>query len=161
MPSTLKSTSVLAALALAAGGSIATDVAAPDEAQAATSSNVTAWSSDREAAADLAESRVGKTPYSYGGTSLWKGVDCSGLTQEVYRRQGVSLPRTTGQQKSAVRSIHQTWLRKGDLVFYGDYHVGIYVGDGYIVDAPSSGRMVEKRKMWSSGDRSFGTLRPA
>lgn len=161
MRSTLKSTSVLAALALAAGGAIAADVAAPSEAQAATTANVTATTSEREAAADLAESRVGKTPYSYGGTSLWKGVDCSGLVQAVYSQQGVSLPRTSGQQKSAVRSMHQTWLRKGDLVFYGDYHVGIYVGDGYIVDAPSSGRMVEKRRMWASGDRSFGTLRPA
>lgn len=159
MRSLIKPSSVVAALALAASGVIATDVSAPVQAEAA--SSVTAWTSEREAAADLAESRVGKTPYSYGGTSLWKGVDCSGLTQEVYRQQGVSLPRTSGQQKSAVRSIQQTWLRKGDLVFYGDYHVGIYVGDGYIVDAPSSGRMVEKRKMWSSGDRSFGTLRPA
>lgn len=155
----IKPSSAVAALALAAGGVLAADVSAPVEAEAA--SSATAWTSQREAAADLAESRVGKTPYSYGGTSLWKGVDCSGLTQEVYRQQGVSLPRTAGQQKSAARSIHQTWLRKGDFVFYGDYHVGIYVGDGYIVDAPSSGRMVEKRKMWSSGDRSFGTLRPA
>lgn len=47
-----------------------------------------------------------------------------------------------------------------DLVFYGRYHVGVYVGNGYIVDAPSSGRMVSKRKMWS-GSRTYGTLRPA
>lgn len=159
MRSILSSTSLVAALALAAGGALVTDVAAPAQAEAATTST-TAWSSEREAAADLAESRVGKTPYEYGGTSLWTGVDCSGLTGEVYRKQGVTLPRTASQQKSAVRSIHRQWLRKGDLVFYGNHHVGIYVGDGYIVDAPSSGRMVEKRKMWS-GERTYGTLRPA
>ncbi|MGO1165827.1 MAG: C40 family peptidase [Janibacter sp.] len=158
MRSITRPSSVIAALALAASGMIATDATAPTEAQAA--SKVTASAGDRQAAADLAESRVGKTPYVYGGTSLWKGVDCSGLIQEVYRKQGVNLPRTSGQQKSSVRKIHRTWLREGDLVFYGNYHVGIYVGDGYIVDAPSSGRDVSKRKMWS-GDRSYGTLRPA
>lgn len=160
MRSIVKPSSIVAALALAATGVIATDTTAPAQAEAATSGKAIAWSDDREAAADLAASRVGKTPYVYGGTSLWKGVDCSGLVQTVYKDQGVSLPRTAAQQKSAVRSIHRTWLREGDLVFYGSYHVGIYVGDGYIVDAPSSGRMVSKRKMWA-GDRSYGTLRPA
>lgn len=160
MRSITQPSSIVAALALAASGMIATDATAPTEAEAAT--KVTASASDRQAAAGLAESRVGKTPYSYGGTSLWKGVDCSGLITEVYRKQGVSMPRTAGQQKSSVRSMHRTWLREGDLVFYGSpaYHVGIYVGDGYIVDAPSSGRQVSKRKMWS-GERSYGTLRPA
>ena len=154
--SIVKPSSVLAAVALAATGAIATDITAPTEAEAAT----IAWSSDRTAAADLAESRVSKTPYKYGGTSLWKGADCSGFVQEVYRKQGVSLPRTASQQKSAVRKIHKTWLREGDLVFYGNYHVAVYVGNGYIVDAPSSGRMVSKRKMWA-GSRTYGTLRPA
>lgn len=158
MRSIVKPSSVVAALALAATGMIATDTTAP--AEAAASGKAIAWSDDREAAADLAESRVKKTPYAYGGTSLWKGADCSGFVQTVYKNQGVSLPRTASQQKSAVRKIHKTWLREGDLVFYGSYHVGIYVGNGYIVDAPSSGRTVSKRKMWS-GDRSYGTLRPA
>lgn len=72
----------------------------------------------------------------------------------------MKLPRTVSQQKAAVRQTSKTWLRPGDLVFYGSYHVGIYVGNGYIVDAPSSGRMVSKRKMWS-GSRTYGTLRPA
>lgn len=157
MLSIVKPSSVVAALALAASGMIATDAAAPSQAHADT---VTAGSADRAEAADLAESRVDKTPYRYGGTSLTEGADCSGFVLAVYREQGVSMPRTASQQKSAVRRISSQWLRKGDLVFYGDYHVGVYVGEGYIVDAPSSGRMVSKRKMWS-GSRSYGTLRPA
>ena len=154
MRTLLKPGSYLSALALAAGLTIA----APAQAQAAT----TASASDRSAAADLATSRVGKTPYVYGGTSLTKGVDCSGLTGAVYRTQGVSLKRTAEQQRRSVRSTDKKWLRKGDLVFYGKpaYHVGVYVGNGYIVDAPSSGKKVSKRKMWS-GQRTYGTLRPA
>lgn len=158
MRTLLKTSTVLSALALAAAGTVATETAAPAPAEAAT--KVTAWSSDRTAAASLAKSRVNETPYKYGGTSLWKGADCSGFVQTVFARQGVELPRTTSQQRAAVRSTSRQWLRPGDLVFYGTYHVGIYVGDGYIVDAPSSGRMVSKRKMWSA-PRTYGTLRPA
>ena len=154
MLSIAKPSSALAALAVAASGLIATDIAAPTQAQAA--GKVTAGSGDRSAAATLATSRVNKTPYRYGGTSLTKGADCSGFVQTVYKNQGVSLPRTASQQKSAVRKISSRWLRKGDLVFYGNYHVGVYVGSGYIVDAPASGRMVSKRKMWS-GSRTYGT----
>ena len=158
-----KTTTALAAVAVAATGGIAAETAAPQTAEAAstgTTSRVTANSSDRWQATKLASSRVNRTPYRYGGTSLWTGADCSGFVQTVFKKQGVSLPRTAAQQKSAVRKIHRTWLRAGDLVFYGRYHVGVYVGNGYIVDAPSSGRMVSKRKMWS-GSRTYGTLRPA
>lgn len=157
MRTSFKTSSVLAALALAATGTVATEVSAPAPAHASVR---TASGGDRADAVALAKSRVDKTPYRYGGTSLWKGADCSGFVQTVFEDQGVDLPRTASQQKSAVRKITRTWLRPGDLVFYGSYHVGIYVGDGYIVDAPSSGRMVSKRKMWS-GTRTYGTLRPA
>ncbi len=156
MHSIVKPSSALAALALAATGMIATDATRPSEAEAA---SITAGSTDRAAATSLARSRVGKTPYRWGGTSLTRGADCSGFVQTVYKNQGVSLPRTVSQQKSSVRKISSRWLRKGDLVFYGSYHVGVYVGEGYIVDAPASGRMVSKRKMWS-GSRTYGTLRP-
>lgn len=156
----MKTSTVLAALAVAATGGIATEATAPAPAEASSNSTTTASWGDRMAAVDLAESRVGKTPYEYGGTSLTQGADCSGFVQTVFENQGVSLPRTTSEQRGAVRQIDRKWLRAGDLVFYGDYHMGIYVGDGYIVDAPSSGRMVSKRKMWSD-ERTYGTLRPA
>lgn len=158
MRSLLKTSTVVAAFAVAATGGVATEVAAPAPAEAG--GHKTATSHDRLAATKLAKSRVGKTPYRYGGTSLTKGADCSGFVQTVFAKQGVKLPRTAAQQKSAVRRIDRTWLRAGDFVFYGSYHVGIYVGDGKIVDAPSSGRKVSKRTMWA-GERSYGTLRPA
>lgn len=154
----VKTSTVLAACAVAVTGGLATEVAAPTHAEAA--GKKTATQSDRTNAATLARSRVDKTPYRYGGTSLTKGADCSGFIQTVFDKQGVNLPRTAAQQRSAVRKIDRKWLRNGDLVFYGTHHVGMYVGNGYIVDAPSSGRMVSKRKMWS-GSRTYGTLRPA
>ncbi|GAA8851128.1 hypothetical protein DUHN55_36670 [Helicobacter pylori] len=153
-----KITTALSALAVAATGGVAAETVAPAQAEAAT--KVTASSGDRTDATTLAKSRVSKTPYRYGGTSLWTGADCSGFVQTVFAKQGVKLPRTVSQQKAAVRQTSKTSLRPGDLVFYGSYHVGVYVGNGYIVDAPSSGRMVSKRKMWS-GSRTYGTLRPA
>ena len=158
-----KNTTALAAVAVAATGGIAVETAAPQTAEAAstgTTSRVTANSSDCWQATKLASARVNKTPYRYGGTSLWTGADCSGFVQTVFKKQGVSLPRTAVQQKSAVRKIHRTWLRAGDLVFYGSYHVGVYVGNGYIVDAPSSGRMAQQAQDVVRS-RTYGTLRPA
>ena len=96
-------------------------------------------------------------PYVYGGSTP-AGFDCSGFTMYVFGKAGISLPRTAAAQQAAVTPVSDP--QPGDLVFYGSYHVGVYVGNGYIVDAPSSGRMVSKRKMWS-GSRTYGTLRPA
>ncbi|WP_068397276.1 C40 family peptidase [Kribbia dieselivorans] len=162
----IKPVSLLGAAALAAGGTVASVAVdqgpmAPQQAQAATR-KVTASKTRVAAATTLAKSRVAKTPYRYGGTSLTRGADCSGFTQRVFANKGVKLPRTAAQQRAAVRKISRKWLRPGDLVFFGSsaYHMGIYVGNGQIVDAPSSGRYVSKRKIWTS-DVTYGTLRPA
>jgi cell wall-associated NlpC family hydrolase len=65
--------------------------------------------------------------------------DCSGLVQAAYRSAGVSLPRTTYSQIDAGRRVSRSELLPGDLVFFyaGISHVGIYVGDGRMIHAPS------------------------
>jgi cell wall-associated NlpC family hydrolase len=81
------------------------------------------------------------TPYVWGGNSLTKGVDCSGLVQQVYRQLGVEVPRQTYEQaKSGKRVPANTQsLRPGDLVFYrGNAHVGIYMGGGRIIHAANT-----------------------
>ena len=73
-------------------------------------------------------------PYVWGGTSLTRGADCSGFVQSVYRHFGVSLPRTSYSQERVGRSVSYSEIQPGDIVCY-DGHVGIYAGDGKIVNA--------------------------
>jgi len=101
----------------------------------------------------IAASEIG-VPYKWGGTRPWTGFDCSGLTQFSYNRTGRNLPRTAQQQYNA--TIHISWYarRVGDLVFFytgrNVYHVGIYAGNWYMIDAPHSGARVRKERIWSS-----------
>lgn len=89
------------------------------------------------AVADYALQFVGN-PYVYGGTSLTKGADCSGFVKSVYANFGVSLPRTSGEQRSSGYSVDGlSNARAGDLVCYSG-HIGIYIGDGKIVHASSA-----------------------
>ena len=77
-------------------------------------------------------------PYVYGGTSLTNGTDCSGFTMGVYRNFGVSLPHSSGAQRSmgyAVGSLGEA--QAGDIVCYSG-HVGIYIGGGQIVHASTA-----------------------
>lgn len=76
-------------------------------------------------------------PYVWGGTSLTNGADCSGFVQSVYKHFGVSLPRTSGAQRSVGVSVPYSEAQLGDIVCYSG-HVGIYMGDGKIVNAINS-----------------------
>lgn len=73
-------------------------------------------------------------PYVWGGTSLTNGADCSGFVQSVYANFGISLPRTTWDQEYAGTGIRYEEARPGDLILY-EGHVGIYMGNGQIVNA--------------------------
>lgn len=85
------------------------------------------------------------SPYRYGGNDPATGFDCSGLVSYVFRQAtGTGLPRITRDQAAASRRINRRDLREGDLVFFNtlgraNSHVGIYIGDGRFVNAPSSG----------------------
>jgi cell wall-associated NlpC family hydrolase len=91
--------------------------------------------------------------YRYGGTTP-RGFDCSGFTQYVFRQIGVALPRTADQQLRAATRISRSAARAGDLVFFLSggyaYHVGIYLGNGKMVDSPRRGTTVTVRSVYSS-----------
>lgn len=104
-----------------------------------------------ERAALQAAQLVGK-PYRYGGTSPSTGFDCSGLVQYSYAQAGRKLPRSTDDQRVAAQRIRVSELRRGDLVFFDQEgkkssHVGIYVGNGEFVHAPSSGKRVRRDRL--------------
>lgn len=92
-------------------------------------------------AVEIAKQYLG-VRYTWGGESPNTGFDCSGLTYYVYRQLGVNLPRTSSAQYSYLnsqgRSVSESSLTAGDLVFYGRGHVShvvIYMGEGYIIGA--------------------------
>jgi hypothetical protein len=91
-------------------------------------------------------------PYQWGGASPKTGFDCSGLVTYVFGKLGLSLPHYAASQWYSPDAV---WvppdrLRPGDLVFFtgsdgtrkAPGHVGIYVDDGYIIDAPHTGSFV-------------------
>lgn len=79
-------------------------------------------------------------PYVYGGNSLTNGVDCSGFTQQIMARHGISLSRSSSSQyANNGYKISSSELQPGDLTFYGYNgkvsHVAIYIGNGQIIHA--------------------------
>ncbi|MBW8485206.1 C40 family peptidase [Actinomadura sp. PM05-2] len=101
--------------------------------------------------------------YRYGGTgpSSW---DCSGLAGGSWKKAGVKMPRTTQQIYRGIKyKVSWKGAEAGDLLFFykGRTHVGIYVGKGYMIHAPGSGRRVKKVKLNSYYKRQFsGGVRP-
>lgn len=107
-------------------------------------------------AAAIALQQVG-TPYRYGGKSP-QGFDCSGLAYYSYAKAGKSIPRTTSGQWSGLSPVDARNMRAGDLLFFNISgkmsHVGIYLGGGRFVHAPSSGKFVSVENLASDYYRS-------
>lgn len=87
--------------------------------------------------------------YVYGGTTP-AGFDCSGFTQYVYRKAGVSIPRTASEQQRAATPVSNP--QPGDLVFYGypAGHVGIFTGGDMMIDSPKPGASTSERHMYGT-----------
>ena len=95
--------------------------------------------------------------YVWGGASLTKGADCSGFTQQIYKKYGVSLPHHAADQaKMGTKITSKKDLQAGDLVFFGSKnnitHVGIYGGDGKFIESPHTGASVRVSKLSSRKD---------
>lgn len=141
----------------------------------------TATTSQAAAAVNAAEAQLG-TPYSWGGGNAngaskgsccspngisganVEGFDCSGLVLYAYAKAGISLPRTAAAQYAASEPVKPGQMRPGDLVFYGSsaasiHHVGIYVGGGWIINAPRPGTSVRYDPMDMMSDL-YSVARP-
>lgn len=95
--------------------------------------------------------------YVWGGASLTKGADCSGFTQQIYKKFGVSLPHHAADQaKMGTKITSKKNLQAGDLVFFGSKnnitHVGIYGGNGKFIESPHTGASVRVSKLSSRKD---------
>lgn len=102
-----------------------------------------------KAAIDLGMSFIGQ-PYKWGGDSPEEGFDCSGLIQYIYGRHGVKLPRVSAEQARAGVAVSARTAQAGDLIAFdndpnrpGVDHIGIYLGDGKMLQAPRTGRNIE------------------
>ncbi|MFG3228301.1 NlpC/P60 family protein [Kitasatospora sp. NPDC048194] len=105
----------------------------------------------------FAQTKLG-TPYLWGGEGLPSQngrFDCSGLTQAAYASVGINLPRVANDQWYAGPHPSRDQLRPGDLVFWATdlsdprsiHHVGIYVGGGYMINAPHTGAVIRYDKI--------------
>ena len=118
-------------------------------------------SSQADQAIAFAYAQIGK-PYQWGATGPG-AYDCSGLVQAAWAAAGVSIPRTTEEQWAALPQVPMSDLEPGDLILYnGESHVAIYIGDGYIIDAPHTGAVVERIPEATSwyADSADGAVRP-
>ena len=123
----------MAANAVGAGGTTTAVYTGPTNTQA-------------EQAVAFAYAQLGK-PYVWGATGPGS-YDCSGLVQAAWASAGVSIPRVTYDQWAALPHVSASSIQPGDLLFYeGEGHVTMYVGDGYMIDAPQTGLDVEKIPM--------------
>lgn len=123
------------------------------------SSSDTTTSSSGTASASVPASANGSTiisiaaryvgvPYVSGGTSP-SGFDCSGFTQYVFAQAGISLPRSSADQRYAGTVVSAADAQPGDLIWTPG-HIAIYAGDGMQIDAPRPGKTIQFRSIWQS-----------
>ncbi|MEU4566040.1 NlpC/P60 family protein [Micromonospora sp. NPDC023956] len=107
-------------------------------------------------AVTFACAQIGK-PYVWGAEGP-DAYDCSGLTLAAWARAGVALPHNAAQQRRATAPVGRRELRPGDLVFYYSdlHHVGMYVGDGWLVHASRAGAPVKMKRVDDGPVHSYG-----
>jgi peptidoglycan DL-endopeptidase CwlO len=118
-------------------------------------------SSQAGKAVQFAYAQIGK-PYAWGANGP-AAYDCSGLMYAAWQAAGVTLPRDTYEEWAQLPHIPLSSVEPGDLILYnGESHVAMYVGDGYIIDAPHAGAVVERIPESTSwyADSADGAVRP-
>jgi cell wall-associated NlpC family hydrolase len=142
-----------AAVAVAVGAGVvltplpALASAAPVASVAAPTAPVVAPTHAAQVAVNTAMAQLGK-PYVWAAAGPGS-FDCSGLTLYAYKAAGISLPHSSAAQSKLGTAVSINNLQPGDLVFFysGPSHVGIYIGNGNVVHAPTTGDVVKVSPM--------------
>jgi cell wall-associated NlpC family hydrolase len=115
-------------------------------------------SAQAAAVVQFAAAQLGK-PYLWGGNGP-SSFDCSGLVQQAWGSVGVALPRVAVDQFNATVPVSYAQLEPGDLVFFESPvgHVGIYIGNGLMVDAPYTGAFVRVDSIYWKDLAGFGRV---
>lgn len=107
----------------------------------------------RQQVVSAAETEIG-VPYRAGGTAPESGFDCSGLVRYVFAKSGIDLPHGTSQLLKQGEHIRYEDAKVGDLMVFKfsnrkhpSMHVGIYLGNGWMIHAPSRGGRVMKSRV--------------
>ena len=114
-----------------------------------------------ERAVNYALQAVG-VPYRWGGESPAYGFDCSGLVRWAYGRAGIALPHNSYALYGQGHRVTEGKMEPGDILFFdGLGHVGLYLGRGWMIHAPQTGRNVEVVRLGSTnyGARLIGARR--
>lgn len=131
------------------------------EAKAAKASKIARQQEKARKAVAVAKRQIGD-PYRYGAVGPGS-FDCSGLTQYVWKKAGVRLPRMARSQFAGIRPrVSRKNLLPGDLMFFrGLRHVVMYIGNGKMIHSPRTGERVRIEKLRASRVSSFvGAVRP-
>jgi cell wall-associated NlpC family hydrolase len=147
-----------AAAALAARQAAAAAAARNLATQSTNSTPIVSGSGGASVAVQWAYREIGK-PYQWGAAGP-DSFDCSGLTQYVWAKAGVYLDHYTGSQWNEGAHVSRDQLQPGDLVFFGSdlHHVGLYVGNGNMIEAPYTGANVRVSSAFRSDYA--GAVRP-
>lgn len=107
-------------------------------------------------AVTFACAQIGR-PYVWGAEGP-NAFDCSGLILAAWARAGVALPHNAAQQRRVTKRVDRSELRPGDLVFYYSdlHHVGMYVGNGWLVHASRAGVPVRMKRVDDGPVHSYG-----
>lgn len=128
-----------------------TDAASRDNVRADIGTDAATAAALNPAGSDIVSIALSLTgiPYVYGGSTP-AGFDCSGFTQYVYAHAGISIPRTSGEQGYAGTFVSAAEARPGDLVWHSYGHVGIYAGNGMVVEATTPGSVTKVQGLWGN-----------
>lgn len=95
-------------------------------------------------------------PYVWGGNNLETGVDCSGFVNQVYKHFGINTVRYSLSFAYEGQAVSADCMQPGDVIVYspknGIGHVGIYIGNGCIVEAQSTAAGITSNRAWNCRD---------